>query len=69
MSSKFRKRLSDRFVERSVEAGVHLEFLEYLNEQVQNYASFKPDRKKAVHITNNLLFVIVRLMDDIYSSE
>ena len=69
MSSKFRKRLSDRFVERSVEAGVHLEFLAYLNEQVQKYASFKPDRKKAVHITNNLLFVIVRLMDDIYSSE
>ena len=69
MNSKFRQRLSDRFVERSIEAGVQFEFLEYLNEQVKNYASFKPSRKKAFHITNNLLFVIVRLMDDVYRNE
>ena len=69
MNSKFRQRLSDRFVERSLEAGVQFEFLEYLNDQVKNYASFKPSRKKAIHVTNNLIFVIVRLMDDIYRNE
>ncbi len=69
MNSTFRQRLSGRFVERSIEAGVQFEFLEYLNEQVKNYASFQPSRKKAIHVTNNLLFVIVRLMDDVYRNE
>ena len=68
ISSKFKQRLNDRFVDRSVELGVQLELLQYLNEQVKNYASFKPSRKKSIHVSNNLLFVVVRLMDDVYSS-
>jgi hypothetical protein len=69
MSARLKKRLSDRFVKRSIEAGVQWELLQYLDEQVKNYATFKSSRTKAIHITNNLLFVVVRLMDDIYSSE
>jgi hypothetical protein len=68
MSSKFKQDLSNRFIERSIEAGIQLELLQHLDEQVRNYASFKAPRKKAIHVTNNLLFVVVRLMDDIYSS-
>lgn len=68
MNAKFRNRLSDRLVERSIEAGVQMELLQYLDEQVKNYASFKHSRQKGVQITNNLLFVVVRLMDDIYAS-
>jgi len=68
MNVKFRNRLSDRLVERSIEAGVQMELLQYLDEQVKNYASFKQSRQKGVQITNNLLFVVVRLMDDIYAS-
>lgn len=68
MNAKFRNRLSDRLVERSIEAGVQIELLQYLDEQVKNYASFKHSRQKGVQITNNLLFVVVRLMDDIYAS-
>lgn len=68
MNAKFRNRLGDRLVERSIEAGVQMELLQYLDEQVKNYASFKHPRKKGVPITNNFLFVVVRLMDDIYAS-
>ncbi len=68
MNAKFRNRLNDRLVERSIEAGVQMELLQYLDEQVKNYASFKHSRQKGVQITNNLLFVVVRLMDDIYAS-
>ena len=68
MDEKFRTRLSDRLVERSIEAGVQMELLKYLDEQVKNYVSFKHSRQKGVQITNNLLFVVVRLMDDIYAS-
>jgi hypothetical protein len=68
MNAKFRKRLNERFIARSIEAGIQLELLQYLDEQVQNYASFNRSRKKATHITNNLLFVVARLMDELYSA-
>lgn len=69
MSPKLKERLSNRFLERSVKAGVQTELFQYLDEAVIRYASFKRSRKKAIHVTNNLLFVVVRLMDDIYSPE
>ena len=68
MSNKFRQRLSNRFVERSMASGIQLELLHYLDEQVKKYSSFQSARKKAVQVTNNLLFVVVRLMDDIYGA-
>ena len=68
MSNKFRQRLSNRFVERSMASGIQLELLHYLDEQVTRYSGFKSARKKAVQVTNNLLFVVVRLMDDKYGA-
>ena len=68
MSGKFKQLLNKRFVERNAKTGIQLELMMYLDKQVKNYASFQNSRKKAIHITNNLLFVVVRLMDDIYDS-
>jgi hypothetical protein len=68
MSSKFKQRLRNRFVERSIDTGVQIDLLKHLDEQVKSYASFQSSRKKAIHVTNNFLFVVVRLMDDVYSS-
>ncbi|MDD4272818.1 MAG: hypothetical protein PHG14_03720 [Desulfobacter postgatei] len=42
--------------------------LQYLESEVVKYASFKSARKKAISITNNLLFVLVRLLGDLYYS-
>jgi hypothetical protein len=67
MSAKFRNHLNDRLIERSLEAGIQMDLLRYLDERVRNYASFKRARHKGIQITNNLLFVVVRLMGDIYS--
>ena len=40
INSKFKQRLNDRFVERSVDSVIQLELLQHLDEQVKNYASF-----------------------------
>jgi hypothetical protein len=69
MNDKFRDRLQRRFVRRSIEANVQLELLKYLEGEVLKYASFKKPRKRAVKITNNLLFVLVRLMGELYNTE
>jgi hypothetical protein len=66
MNDKLRLKLQERFVKRSVEAGVQMDLLEILHTEVKKYASFKKERQAAIPVTNNLLFVIVRLMDDLY---
>ncbi len=67
MDGKFRKTLQNRFVKRSFEAQVQLELMQYLEVEVSRYVSFKEKRSAAAHVTNNLLFVLVRLMGDLYN--
>jgi hypothetical protein len=69
MNSTFRYNLQNRFVKRSFEAKIQLNLLQYLENKVEKYASFKKNRSKAVHVTNNLLLVLVRLMGDLYNTE
>ena len=68
MNEKFRSNLQNRFVKRSFEAKVQLELLQYLENEVVKYASFKNARSTASSITNNLLFVLVRLIGDLYNT-
>ena len=68
MNDKIRKNLQERFVKNSVASNIQLELLKHLENEVTKYASFKKSRKTASHIVNNLLFVLVRLMGDFYSS-
>ncbi len=68
MDSRFRKNLQERFAKRSFESNIQLELVLHLECEVAKYASFNIARAKAIQITNNLLFVLVRLMGDLYHS-
>ena len=67
MHDSIRTNLQGRFVKRSIESGVQMGLLEHLDIEVEKYASFKKERQSAIQVTNNLLFVIVRLMDELYT--
>ena len=66
MNDKFRRKLQERFIQTSFESKIQLELLQYLDNEVTKYASFNKKRPTASHLTNNLLFVLVRLMGDLY---
>ena len=66
MDSQLSSTLNERFVERCKESGTPLGLLNYLDDQVLHYASFNSARIPAIALTNNLLFIVVRLMDSIY---
>ncbi len=68
ISSKFKQSLNKRLIDRNDKVGVQLELMIYLDNQVRNYASFQNSRKKSIHVTNNFLFLVIRLMDDIYDT-
>ncbi len=69
MNEAFQKSLSERFINRCTESKIQMELLKYLDDQVKKYASFISSRMSGVNITNNFIFVILRLMDDIYSGK
>lgn len=69
MDEVFRSTLQQRLIQRSIESGIQIELIQYLEREVQNYASFKKQRRGAIEITRSCLFVVVRLMDDLYSKK
>jgi hypothetical protein len=69
MEKSLRNRLQKRFINRSVESGIQMDLLNHLNTEVTKYASFNKKRQPAIYVTNNLLFVIVRLMDALYENQ
>lgn len=66
MDDKFRKNLQERFVKTSLESKIQLELLRYLENEIMKYASFNKKRATASHFTNSLLFVLVRLLGELY---
>ncbi len=67
MDDNFRGNLQERFVKRSFESKIQMELLQYLEDEVMKYASFDKKRAAAVKLTTNLLFVLVRVMGDLYN--
>lgn len=67
MNKAFRAKLRDRFLKRSLGSGVQLELLQVLHDKVDRYASLKKKRQVAIGPTLSMLFVIVRLMDELYN--
>jgi len=69
MDEAFRTNLQKRFIDRFVAAGVQIELLQYLDSEVRKYASFKEERSVAIDLTNIFLFMVVRLMDELYNKK
>jgi len=67
MDDKFRSNLQKRFVKKSLESSIQMQLLQYIENQVEHYASFNRKREKAIQLTRSLLFVLVRLFGDLYT--
>jgi hypothetical protein len=66
MDAKFRTTLQDRFANSAVKSGIQMALLAHLRDEIERYASFNRRRGSAIHLTNNMLFVLVRLLGDMY---
>jgi len=69
MDETLRRSLEKRFFNRIVETGVQIELMRYLQDEVHKYASFKPERAIATSLTYCLLFIFVRLMNELYDKK
>ena len=67
MNDKFRIKLQERLIKMGTSSKIQFELLEYLENEVTKYVSSKAERKTAIYMVNNLLYVFVRLMGDFYN--
>jgi hypothetical protein len=66
MHGRFRKSLQERFIKRSIDTAIQFALLKYIEKSIKKYTSFQEKRKAAMQATRNWLFIVVRLMGDLY---
>lgn len=66
MNGKIKKKLQDRFVSRAIEDTPQLALLDYLDTEVDDFSSENPCRLEAGHVAKVMLFIVVRLLCNLY---
>jgi hypothetical protein len=67
MDDKIRAKLQDRFVQRSIEDMPQMNLVNFMNEAIDDFASESPSRVPAIHITQTMIFIVIRLFSNLYS--
>jgi hypothetical protein len=66
MDEKIRKTLQDRLIEPSNEEVSQRGLVKFLNEAIDDYASECPSRVPTIKLTQAMIFVVVRLFNNLY---
>jgi hypothetical protein len=67
MDEKIRHKLQNRFLQRSIEDNPQMGLVRFMNAAIDDFASESPNRVKATHTTQTMMFVVVRLLSNLYS--
>lgn len=66
MELVFREKLLERLVKRSKDSETQLELHKYINNKIQKHVYKNEVCIESVQLSTNLIFVIIRLMDELY---
>ena len=66
MDEKIRRKLQDRFLQRSIEGNPQMGLVRFMNAAIDDFASESPSRVKAIHTTQTMMLVAVRLLSNLY---
>ncbi len=69
IDSKIKRKLQNRFVSRTLEDTPQLALLKYLDAEVDDLSSENPCRLEAGHVAKVMLFIVVRLLSNLYSRQ
>jgi len=67
MDEKIRAKLQKRFTERAYNEVTQLRLIEVMNESIGDYASESVGRVASVKFTENMMFIVIRLLSNLYS--
>lgn len=63
---KLRTKLQDRLAKRAPEDKPQMALINFLGEAIEDYATGEPKRIEAVQITQTMLFIVIRLLNNLY---
>ncbi len=67
MDGKLRVKLQNRFAERSIKDTPQPGLVKYLKAAIDDFASESPGRVPAIQVTQTMIFIVVRLFNNLYS--
>ncbi|MDD5494475.1 MAG: hypothetical protein PHG36_07395 [Dehalococcoidia bacterium] len=67
MDGKIRNKLQDRFLQRSIEDTPQMGLVRFMNVAVDDFASESPNRVTVTRTTQIMLFVVIRLLGNLYN--
>jgi hypothetical protein len=67
IDEKIRSKLQDRFVKRAVEDMPQMGLANFMNEAIDDFASESPSRVPAIKITQTMIFIVIRLLSNLYA--
>ncbi len=68
MDEKIRSKLQDRFVKRSLEETAQKRLVIFMNLTIDDFASKDKSRDSAIMITQTMIFIVIRLFSNLYST-
>jgi hypothetical protein len=67
MDEKFREKLQDRLRQRSLDETGQRGLVDFMNAAIDDFASENPVRVPAIKTTQTMIFVVIRLFNNLYS--
>jgi len=67
MDEKIRGKLQNRFLQRSLEDNPQMGLINFMNAAIDDFASESPSRVSAIQITQTMIFIVIRLLCNLYS--
>ena len=67
MDGKIRSKLQDRFVSRVIKDTPQMGLVNFMNESIDDFASENTSRVPAIKTTQTMIFIVIRLFNNLYS--
>ncbi|WP_305910326.1 hypothetical protein Q9L42_000250 (plasmid) [Methylomarinum sp. Ch1-1] len=68
MDPKMRAKLQERFSQRAADEVTQTGLVKFMNDAIDDFASESPSRVPAIKITQTMIFVVIRLFSNLYST-
>lgn len=67
MDDKIRSKLQKRFLNRVIKDNPQIRLANFMNAAIDDFASENPSRVSAIKITQTMIFIVIRLFNNLYS--
>lgn len=69
MDTNFRNKMQNRFIQREIKDNPQPGLVKFMNMAIDDFASESPNRVNATRVTQTMIYVVIRLLSNLYNHE